>query len=327
MKPYLYTLILLTGWCSARAQADLRIASPDADLGEIRGALPLTHTFELFNDGSETVEILETRAGCGCLVPCVEPHLIEPHGRGALVMQVTTLGQAAGPHDWNATVRFRQRGKESQISVRIRVRLVTEVTVQPAAVTLVTAGTMTQMVTLMDLRPEHLTVVEVQTSSPFLKARVLDQKRDDAGHWLARLQLAVESGFSPGRHEEKLSIISQDTLYRRLEIPVTILKQASAQVSASPSQVLLQPGPGRTASFLIRLRAAGNQPVYIAKVETGSPALTCRWASGPDRESTLRFELDLSRWDDQDFDGEAVRVHFSSPANEILTIPVRVGRP
>src|SRR5438876_1065814 len=100
---------------ASQARSELRVPAPLVDLGDVKSGLPLTHSFELINDGPEAVEIRETRASCGCLIGKVEPRIIQPGERGTLVMNMHTLGQAAGPHSWKATVAYRQGGVASEI--------------------------------------------------------------------------------------------------------------------------------------------------------------------------------------------------------------------
>ena len=63
---------------AAQARSELHVPAPVMDLGEVKSGLPLTNSFELINTGSGVVEILETRASCGCLIGKVEPRNIQP---------------------------------------------------------------------------------------------------------------------------------------------------------------------------------------------------------------------------------------------------------
>src|SRR6516225_7540896 len=156
MAAFPLTIVLVL---ASHVPNQLSVPAPVVDLGEVKSGLPLAHTFELINDGPDAVEILETRASCGCVAGKVEPRLIQPGQRGSLVLRMHTLGQGAGLHSWKATVSCRQGTVQREITVGISVRLVTEITVQPAALTLITDGDLGQTITLSDRRPAPLKVV------------------------------------------------------------------------------------------------------------------------------------------------------------------------
>src|ERR1041384_596890 len=52
--------------------AQLHVAAPVVDLGEIRGGQKTGHRFELVNQGQEPIEILDIERGCGCVAARVE---------------------------------------------------------------------------------------------------------------------------------------------------------------------------------------------------------------------------------------------------------------
>jgi hypothetical protein len=310
---------------ASQVQAQLRVPAPVADLGAMKSGQPLSHSFELINDGPEAVEILETRGSCGCLLGQVEPRIIQPGKSGSLVLRAHTLGQSAGPHSWGATLRYRQGSAENEITVGIKVCLVTEVSVEPATLTLITDNILTQIVTLTDRRAEPLKVVGVQTSSPDLEACLLDQD-----HGSGHIRLETQKGLAPGRHDELLTIDTDDPLYRQLQVPVTIIK-TSVHVVAIPARVEMVAKAGEPASCLIRLRSESEQAVTISKVEVAHPALSCRWAPGPGKQATVRIQLDPGQWAGRILDTE-LTIHIAGPQMDNLKIPIFIhgteqGRP
>jgi len=309
--------ILIALLLASQARSQLRVPAPLVDLGGVKSGLPLSHSFDLINDGPEAVEILETRASCGCLIGNVEPRTIQPGQRGTLVLNMHTLGQAAGPHSWRATVAYRQGGVEKEITVAITVQLVTEVTVQPATVTLITDSTLIQLVTLTDQRAQPLKVVGVQTSKPGLQARLLDQDQGSA-----HIQLETASTLASGRHDELLTIDTNDAGYRQLQVPVTIIK-TSQTVSAIPAKVELQSKAGEPASCLVRLRSDSEKAVTISKIESNHPALSCHWARGPGNQATLKIQLDSGQCGGHEVNS-TITILLASPTSETLTIPVLI---
>ena len=316
MRSFRFAIPLVLLFAS-QVRSELYVPAPVIDLGEVKSGLPLTNSFELINTGPGVVEILETRASCGCLIGKVEPRTIQPGKSGTLVLRMHTLGQAAGPHTWKATVQYRQRGMEKEITVGVHVCLVTEVTVQPATLTLFTAGNLTQLVTVTDQRPKPLRVVSVQTSTPGLKAKLLKQESGSA-----QIQLEIDQALTGGRHDEILTIDTDDAGYRQLAVPVTVIK-SSQSVTAIPARVELHASGNQPASCLIRLRSESEKAVTISKFETGNPGLTCRWAPGPDKQATVRVQFDPGNSVGMKLES-AVTVHLASPVEESLVLPVSV---
>jgi hypothetical protein len=328
MGKHAKTLSLLLAFAAVDTSplwADLRVSQPRMDVSQIRAGVPLTRTFELANTGVAEAEILDVHTSCGCLEPQVEPRIVPVGGTAKLTLSIRTLGQGSGAHTWRARVRYRADGKEGELAVAICARVTAEVIVQPAALTIASRGTMSQTVTLTDIRAMPLRITAVEPSTPRLRARLLGQGRDERGHWVGKICLDLAGELEPGRHVETLSIYTNDPVYPQLKVPVTIIRQSVAAVSALPEQVELRAAPGQSASCLVRLRARGDQPVRIRKIDAGHAALTCTWAAGPGADATLRVQLDSRRWNGEDVDA-TLQVHLETPAGESVSLPVRVRR-
>src|SRR5262249_58451517 len=119
-----------------------------------------------------------------------------------------TLSQAAGPQSWRLTVGYESGGKRSEVPLQIAARIVTEVSVLPAALTVFTDSPLTQELTLTDVRPQPLSVIDVRTSSPQLQARVAEQGRDAGGHRHCKIRLDVGGDYPVGRHEETMDLVT-----------------------------------------------------------------------------------------------------------------------
>jgi len=321
-------LLLLAGaaWGAPPAWAGVRVSNPTVEVGDVRSGVQLTRIFHLLNDGSGEAEILEVRGSCGCLNPQVVPRLIPPHGTAKLKLSINTLGQGAGPHSWSARLTYRAEGKQADLAVSVRANVITEVTVQPAALTISARGSLIERVTLTDLRAQPLSITAVETSTPGLKARLLGQGRDAQGRWSGNIHLELTAELKPGRHVETLSIYTSDPAYQHLKVPVTIIRESGLKITAMPEQAVLRALPGESASCIVRLHGSGDEALRIATVDTGNPALTCKWAAGPGADVTLRIQLDPQQWSGKEFEA-SVQVRFESPLGDILRLPVGIGRP
>jgi hypothetical protein len=303
-------------------RAELECAQPVVDKGEVKSGVSLSHRFTVCNRAAEAVEIADVRPSCGCLAPKLEKRVLQAGESGELLLEVNTLTQPAGMHSWRLTLSYKSSTVEKELSLFIRARIVSEITVEPPSLAIYTDKAIAHEITVIDRRTEPLIVRAVPASSPYVHTHLGDLHRDDAGHWRRTIQVEVSADCPEGTHTETLRICTSDPLYSELKVPFTIVKRAHRLVSASPSTVVLaepadQPLPAR----IVLLSAAEDGEVRIERVESDHPAIDCRWAQGPGHQATLKIRVD-----NQLISGDrlraAVRVHLTKPTTETLTIPV-----
>lgn len=306
----------------AAAWADLKFLQPVADAGEVRSGRPLTHHFLFTNEGPETVQITGMRASCGCVRPRLEKRAYAPGEKGQIDLEVRTLSQPAGDQAWQVEVAWKDGAAERQATLVLRAKVVVEVSVQPAALTLTTDRTVRHEITLTDARPQPLSVTSVRTSSAHLKAEVVGMRPDEMGRRLVTVGLVVMPSCPDGRHEETVVLATSDELYRELTVPVTVVKRPTQGVTASPASIFLLAPAGQAApSRIALLRPVREGTVVIDAIEADDPAVQCRWAAGPNNLATLRVTFDRTK-----LAGDALRtaihVRLRGPTTETVTIPV-----
>jgi hypothetical protein len=305
------------------AFAELRVAEAKASLGTVRGGVPAAHEFCFTNAGPGVVHLLDAQPGCGCLTPRLERRAYQVGETGSVRLVVNTLGQSAGDHTWRLQLRYRiEDGPVRELPLELHVRVITEVTVQPAELTLVAAQGLASEIVLTDLRDRPLTLAAVRTSSPRLEARAEPACRDALGHWMWRIRLDVSPAFAEGRHEEALHIYTTDPVYSDLMVPVTVVKRSNQRLAALPGQVILHGVPGLALpAQLVRVRDRQDEPVVVARVVADDPALVCHWAAGPDHLATVKIQVDATRLGGRRLDS-AIHIETISPVRETLTLPV-----
>ena len=306
--------------CTTPARSELRVAAPAVDLGAVRGGQQLTHRFELANSGAKTIEVLAVEPGCGCLAPKLEQRLIAPGGKTTLTLELRTLGQADGPHTWNAKVQYRAGQETKTLSLSLRGMVQSEIIVQPAILGLHVATTVQQEITLIDTRPTPLRVVDVDVRAAGVKLTHL--VRD--GKTTKIVVTADGAQLRPGRHEGVLSITTDDADYGQLRIPIVVTKTAATSVRCVPESIELRPAPGATtASAVARLRSVNDQPVRIKKIEPSDAGLICTWAPGPGNDATVRVRTQVSA-ETAAATHHVIAIHLESSAADIVSIPVTV---
>jgi hypothetical protein len=316
----LATAVLLLFGTSARA--DLRFSSTVHHAGVVRTGTPLAHQFTFTNDGPEPVELIDARPSCGCLRPSVTKRVYEPGEQGRLNLEVNTLNQAAGPHNWTVRLQYKTGESIREAALQLSAKLVTEVLVQPAAMVVIADKAANHEITLTDLRPRPLPITDVTASSPKLVPRLSEQYRDSRGHWLRKISLEVTDDYPDGRHDEVIEIHSSDPAYPSLRIPVTIVRRSQQRLTATPSQVTItapagQPFPSR----IVLIRSMDDQTIAISEISSDDPAISCQWAPGPNNMVTLKIRIDRSQLQASNFHS-AVTVHVSKPVEEKIVIPI-----
>ncbi len=304
------------------ARADLIFANPAVNVGEVRCGAPLKQKFQFTNPGPVAVEITGLHTSCGCLKPRLETRSYLPGESGELTLEIHTLSQSAGEHTWRLQVACRIGSETREAELTVQGRIVTELTVQPAALTVFTERAANHEIVLTDLRERPLTVTGIHTSSPNMTGTIKQTATDAAGHRVVTIGLALNPACPEGRYEETVAILTDDAEYRELTVPVTVVKRPRQGVAASPAVVSLsapagQPMPSR----IVLLRPAGGAAVVVDSVEADDSAVVCTWAAGPKECATLKVAIDQAKLSAGGL-RSAIHVHISKPTFETITIPV-----
>ncbi len=314
--PIILVVVAVLG-VTGNARAGLDFPAVRVDLGEVRNGAKVGHDFAFRNGGPNAVEITEARPGCGCLRPSLERTVYRPGEGGAVRVEVNTRGESAGPHTWRLRLLYRDGGEPREVLLEVSARVVTEVTLQPAALTLLADGPVAQDILLTDLRARPLTLREVATSSPCLRARAGERTRDGLGHWLYRIRLEFTGECAEGRHDEALVLYTDDPEYAELRLPITLVRRPRSRVTATPARVVLNLAPGQpTAHRRVSLTDAQGGRVVVERVSADDAALTCRPAG-----SAVEIQVERARLPGDSLES-VVRVELSSPVRETLLIPV-----
>jgi hypothetical protein len=317
-------MLLLLAFTQSKAWADLHFIEPVADAGQIRAGAPLKHQFAFVN-GETPVELLGLRGSCGCLSPHSEKRVFGPGEKGGITLDVHTLGQSQGPHRWRVTVTYQSDNTTYEMPLILSASLLTEISVQPAALTIFADHAVSQEISLFDTRPQPLAVTRLEASSPHLHAQVVSDSRGRSQPALRTLRLDVLDDYPGGRHAEVLHVYTDDPQYQDLTIPVTVIKRSRQRLSAAPRQISLEILEGQdTVAQIVVLRDRDNQKVTVDEVTSDDSALNCRWTSGPGSMATLKVSLDRQKAA-MSQQTTAIHIHISQPVRETLTVPVNIS--
>jgi len=307
---------------TSKGQGQLRFLERAADAGEVKSGLPLSHRFRFANAGPGTIEVMELRASCGCLTSKLSQRVYKAGEEGAIQLDVNTLSQPPGANTWRVQIGYRDGDQLSQTSVELTARLVIEISVTPAAMTIFADSAVSHEIIVADRREKPLSIIQARGSSSKVHAQVTEQFRDVLARWIRKVRVEIAGDCPDGRHEEVLTLYTDDPLYRELQVPITIVKRPQERVTATPRQVSLSAGLGRAVpSRIVLIRDRDNQQVAVASVRADDPAIVISFATGPGLTGTVKISVDRSRMKDGAL-RSAVHVEIREPVPHIITIPV-----
>jgi hypothetical protein len=323
MRPFLMRLVLLAGlcWPAGIVHAELVCPQPVVQLATVKAGVPLVQRYRIINSGPEPIEIVKLHSSCGCLSPHVDRRTLEQGEQTEVALEVNTLTQGTGPHTWRVQVFYREGMVERELALYLSAQVLQEIGVHPPSLTIYTDIPLEPTLTLLESRPQPLTITAVQAPG-HVAARIDEPHQDDSGRWVRTVHLQVLGDHPTGRHEQRLHLRTSDPVYADLAIPITVVKRSADQVRATPSSVQLsaeggQPVPSRIVLF----GCESDLPVRIEQVDVPDRAIRCTWVPGPGPRSTLRIQIDREQIVGDTL-RSTIRIHFLEPRPQTLDLPI-----
>jgi len=303
------------------ARGELVFSAATLDLGRVRAGQLFEHRIALVNQGAAALEITEVKAGCSCVKAGVEPGTVPAGQKAHLVLHINTLSATPGPHAWRVQVRYRQGSIAYETAMIVKAEVFQEIIVQPPTIIIYTDASTQHELLVKDLRASPLRILKLEPSSPHLRTAIIEEGRTREGHLVRKLELQVGDGFAPGRHDELLTIHTDDPLHRQLQVEVSVVKRSRQRFNVLPASVSAvasasQPAPSR----LVSIRDSQGQPVTIERAVSEDPAIICTWSSGPHSAATVKITVERKKMLGDYLESKVV-VHLHG--GEQVTIPVK----
>lgn len=315
IRLWIIPLIALLATPSVRAE--LHFVQPIIDAGEVRRGPSLVRRFEFTNTGTQTIQITEAKASCGCMIPRLSSKSIEPGQSGWLELTVNTLTQPAGPNTWSVRVQYQEGDKSGEALAQLQTQLIAEVTLEPATLVFTTARSISDLIHIRDDRAAPFRVTRIDASNSHLTVSIEGTNQKETS-----IRVEVAADFPEGRHEETVSIFTSDPLYPELRIPVTVNKRAKQRLCATPDTVVfLDVGNQELPVRIVLLRDEEEKEIAVERVWADDPAILTKWAPGPGALATLKVQVDRKLLGNKELHG-TVYVEFREPVRETVRIPV-----
>jgi hypothetical protein len=206
--------------------APLHCPQPVADRGQVRGGPAIAHSFEFSNRGPADLEIIHVQPSCGCLAPRISATKFKPGESGKLDLTIGTISQPEGDNLWSVRLYYRVAGesKDQIAEWQAKAKLVRDVGLEPAALSMRGKPGLTAVLTLTDLREKPLQLVGAYPSSNHVVAELGEWQRAEKG-WTCKISVRISDTCPAGKHDDALQIISRDADYREIRVPVTVIRK------------------------------------------------------------------------------------------------------
>ncbi len=168
-------LVLIVAGCG-RAD-ELTFAEPTADAGTVYTGVPLAHRFHFQNRSAQALKITNLHTHCGCTTPKLAKLVYQPGERGYLDLEVQTLSQPAGPHQFSVHIEYEINGVEKEVEAVLEANLVSEISIDPAKLVVPADHVGQHPFTLHETQRVPLHIVEARSSLPHVKVRMSDPKQ------------------------------------------------------------------------------------------------------------------------------------------------------
>ena len=225
--------------------------TPVFDFGEADNSQTIEHEFVIENRGTETLEISNVVADCGCTVAQISSRSIAP-GESATVGGALRLHGRLGPQ--NRGIRISSNDPRNPLYiVSFRGTATTLVTIQPTRIN--ARGTASepiapQTINVQAALSHPLPIIHLDTGNPHVQAELVPLVED----FQYRIVLTASESLPAGQTHGNLRIFTESEKYPELGVPYTLLN-ATTDFIVAPEQIVLNARQGQdpvTRQFVVR---------------------------------------------------------------------------
>lgn len=267
-----------------------------------------TANFYFQNTSKKTVTIKELRPSCGCLNPKLEKSEYQPGEEGHFTIRVDPTKEKPGPREYFVDVVFEDPQPQE---IRVTYKLVLpqkSVEITPKALVFYQLSTQetVQDVKISDYRSRHFKILSMESTSPLVRAMLVNEEEDDAGNKHHELQVIVEGKVPEGTSRAIINIETDDPQFQLLQIPIIVsgpkpkVSKEDLPLKIDPPSLVLKAAADGNASTSVRLYDFQPTPAQIKNlqftslegtVELGEPKTSSLGPLVKEREITLSVHI------------------------------------
>ncbi len=180
--------------------------------------------FGFENRSNRTATITELKPSCGCLDPRLEKRVYHPGETNEFFLRVQTANEEPGPKEYFVKLLY-EDPQPREVTLTLKVVLPEQkVVVRPKALIVYQLGTepTTQEIIVTDYRTRPLHVTGIESSSELVTAEFGAIDRDVEGNRRLHVSVTVAAHVPPGRHRALVTILTDDPVYGKLQVPLLI---------------------------------------------------------------------------------------------------------
>ncbi len=237
----------------------------------------LSEDFYFRNMGDQNVEITDMVPSCGCLAPQVSTRSIKPGETGKLTIPVKTANEPSGPREYLVTVKYKDPDPR-EIVVTWKVRMPEKQVVIEPRVLMVLGQVNTgdeHQIQIVDYRTASLDspmkFESIECSSSLFSAEQSGSVKAE-GAVRQSIRLKVTDALPPGQHRGVVSVLTNDSAYPVLQIPVLLGSNrrsdgASVKVTPELARVVVNTGDSsRSSGMTVHIDVPGSWSFSHAEV-------------------------------------------------------------
>ncbi|MFO0864223.1 MAG: DUF1573 domain-containing protein [Gemmataceae bacterium] len=308
-----FAIAVVSVWVSA-ARAELVVESPIVDLGEVRGGQRVSATFNLRNVGTGPIDLLDLERSCGCVEPKWRQRTIAAGANTSIVIELRTLGQTEGSRTWPAQILYREAGMTRKTPIAMRGELKHDLVVHPAHLAIAVKRELSQEIVVQDRRPQPLRILAART-----EVKGVSLEMHDEGNGRTRIVVRAKAEDLPSdRQAGTATLLTNDPVYDRLEIPLTIQRSRESAIAVEPEQPTIRLAANASSgAAMIRVRSRTEKQVEIESIHPSEADIKATWTKTPFGDASIRVQATRP--------GTAsLRVLLQS--GEEMTIPLEIRR-
>jgi hypothetical protein len=224
------------------------------------------HTFKFKNTGTETLEIKNVQAGCGCTVIQTYEKKIEPGQEGGIPVALNA-GTMKGHVEKGVTVTSNDAQKPTVV-LTVIADLKVDLSVTPQSIwlgRLQPESETNQTIEVKSALAEPLEIEKVETTVPWLEAKLISSTTNSA-----KIEVSTKPPLPYGNNRTVINVHTKYAKYSNVTVNASI--QVPATISAVPTSLIFEKGTQRTQTLMV-MRNDGKE-FHITDVKPNSPLIT-----------------------------------------------------
>ena len=255
--------------------------------------------FQFTNRSDSEVRIERMDASCGCLSPQVQKKTWAAGETGDLDLRVSTVGQAPGPHEYTLRLEYKAttqtEAKPTVVTLAFKVVFPDQkIVVRPRSLLFYQLGDqpIEQDVVVSDHRGQSLEIESIETQSPYVSARKVQETMLEGGAKRFTIRIKVSGTVPTGDTRALVNLKTNDAEFPVVQVPLMIKGPKGPSrlaISAKPELLILASEDDETElTGTLQLKGTDGNSINIRSVTADPPVIQAAYEqNGNNRITTI----------------------------------------